>query len=167
MMALTNMVTPKVEFCRQFGIDISHDDWPSHHAPRMILADRGELMSVRLGARIVHSLRIQIENTSPGRGDLKSIVERRFGVVPAIFKPFAPGYVKSDFGTRGARDYRRESAMDLTDFTKIVIHAVLEHNREPVDGSLPRPYPDELIYSVFARHFAYLHASHSVALGME
>ncbi|MEH2530801.1 transposase InsO family protein [Bradyrhizobium sp. AZCC 1588] len=134
MMALTNMVTPKVEFCREFGIEIDHDQWPSHHAPRAILADRGELLSVRLGRRIVDSLRIQIENTSPGRGDLKSIVERRFGVVPAIFKQFTPGYVKPDFGTRGARDYRRDSAMDLTDFTKIVILAVLEHNRETVDG---------------------------------
>jgi transposase InsO family protein len=134
MMALINMVTPKVEFCRQFGIEISHDQWPSHHAPRTILADRGELMSVRLGKRIVDTLRIQIENTSPGRGDLKGIVERRFRVVPAIFKQWTPGYVKPDFGTRGARDYRLESALDLKEFTKIVILAVLQHNRETVDG---------------------------------
>lgn len=134
MMALINMVTPKVEFCRQYGIEIDHDQWPSHHGPRTILADRGELMSVRLGGRIVDSLRIQIENTTPGRGDLKAIVERRFGVVPSIFKQFTPGYVKPDFGTRGARDYRRDSAMDLTDFTRMVILAVLEHNREPVEG---------------------------------
>ena len=60
MMALINMVTPKVEFCRQFGIEISHDQWPSHHAPRTILADRGELMSVRLGKRIVDTLRIAL-----------------------------------------------------------------------------------------------------------
>jgi transposase InsO family protein len=134
MMALTNMVTPKVEFCRQFGIEINNDEWPSQHAPRAILADRGELMSVRLGGNIVDSLRIQIENTSPGRGDLKGIVERRFRVVPSIFKQFTPGYVKPDFGTRGARDYRLDSAMDLTDFTKVVILAVLQHNREKIDG---------------------------------
>jgi len=134
MMALTNMVTPKAEFCREFGIEIDHEQWPSHHAPRTILADRGELMSVRLGERIVNSLRIQIENTTPGRGDLKAIVERRFGTVPAIFKQFTPGYVRPDFGARGAHDYRRDSAMDLRDFTKIVILAVLEHNREIIHG---------------------------------
>jgi hypothetical protein len=88
----------------------------------------------RVRKRIVDSLRIQIENTAPGRGDLKGIVERRFRVVPAIFKQFTPGYVKPDFGTRGARDYRLDSAMDLADFTKVVILAVLQHNREKIDG---------------------------------
>jgi len=133
MMALTNMVTPKKEFCRQYDIEIEEDDWPSHHAPRTILADRGELMSVQLGENIVNSLRIQIENTSPGRGDLKGIVERRFRVVPSIFKQFTPGYVEPDFGKRGADDYRLDAAMNLKEFTQIVIHAILQHNRETID----------------------------------
>jgi hypothetical protein len=132
MMALTNMVTPKVEFCRQYNIEIEHEEWPSQHTPRAILADRQELMSAWLGRTIVDSLRIQIENTSSGRAGLNGILERRFGVVPAIFKQFTPGYVKPDFGTRGACDYRLDSAMDLTDFTKLVILAFLEHNRETV-----------------------------------
>jgi hypothetical protein len=115
MMALTNMATPKVEFCRQYNIEIEHDEWPFQHAQRAILADREELMSAQLGGRIVDSLRIQIENTSPVRAALNGIIERRFGVVPAIFKQFTRGYVEPDFETRGARDYRFESAMDLTD----------------------------------------------------
>jgi Mu transposase, C-terminal len=71
-----------------------------------------------LGKWIMESLRIQIENTSPGRGELDLMVERRFGVVPAIFKQWTPGYVKPDFGTRGARDYRLDSALDLTEFRR-------------------------------------------------
>ncbi|WP_271672249.1 Mu transposase C-terminal domain-containing protein [Bradyrhizobium sp. CCBAU 51627] len=132
MMALTNMVTPKVEFCQQYGIEIDHEEWPSHHAPRSILADRGELMSVKLGTRIVDTLRIQIGNTTSGRGDLKAIVESRFKIVPTFFKPFVPGYVEPDFRTRGARDYRLDSAMDLNDFTQVVIRAVLQHNRSKI-----------------------------------
>ncbi|WFU24967.1 Mu transposase C-terminal domain-containing protein [Bradyrhizobium sp. CB1717] len=134
MMALTNMVTPKVEYCRQYGIEIDHEEWPAHHAPRSILADRGELMSEKLGSRIVDTLRIQIGNTTSGRGDLKAIVESRFKIVPMLFKPFMPGYVEPDFGTRGARDYRLESAMDLNDFTAAVIRAVLQHNRSKITG---------------------------------
>jgi hypothetical protein len=71
---------------------IEHDEWPSQHTPRAILADRQELMSAWLGRPIVHSLRIQIENTSQDRAALNGILERRFGVVPAIFKQFTPGY---------------------------------------------------------------------------
>lgn len=138
MMALVNMVTPKVEFCRRYGIDIVEADWPSHYAPRRIMGDRGELMSVPLGANIVKSLRVEIENASPGRADLKAMVERRFGIVPAKFRQFTPGYVEKDFNERGSRDYRLDAVLDLHEFTQLVILAVLEHNFSPIrDVRLP------------------------------
>lgn len=138
MMALVNMVAPKIEFCRRYGIDIVEADWPSHYAPRRIMGDRGELMSVALGANIVNSLRVEIENASPGRADLKAMVERRFGIVPAKFRQFTPGYVEKDFNERGSRDYRLDAALDLHEFTQLVIYAVLEHNFTPIrDVRLP------------------------------
>ena len=138
MMTLVNMVTPKVEFCRQHGIDIEEADWPSHHAPRRVMGDRGELMSIRLGANITRSLHIEIENASPGRPDLKALIERRFGIVPAKFRQFTPGYVEKDFNERGSRDYRLDAALDLHEFTQLVIYAVLEHNFTPIrDVRLP------------------------------
>ena len=42
MMALDNMVADKVEFCKQYGIDITPEQWPTHHLPEIIIADRGE-----------------------------------------------------------------------------------------------------------------------------
>ncbi|MBR0695332.1 DDE-type integrase/transposase/recombinase [Bradyrhizobium lablabi] len=132
MMALVNMVTPKVEFCAQYEIEIDEDEWPSHHAPRTILADKGELASCDLGQRIVDTLNIQIGNAASGRADLKAIVERRFGIVPTIFSPFIPGYVEKDFGQRGVRDYRLDAKLTLREFTKFMIRAVLEHNGEAV-----------------------------------
>lgn len=134
MMALINMVTPKVEFCKQYDIRIDFDDWPSHHPPKVLLADRGELSSVGLTELIEKSLRIQIENASPGRADLKALVERRFGIVPAIFKPFTPGYVEADFGERGARDYRLDAKLNLFEFTQALLYSVIEHNNHPVRG---------------------------------
>ena len=43
MMALLNATTDKVEFCKQYGIEIEEKDWPVHHLPESITADRGEL----------------------------------------------------------------------------------------------------------------------------
>jgi hypothetical protein len=140
MMALVNMVTPKVEYCAQFGIEINEDDWPSHHAPRYILADRGELKSCALGDRITDVLNIQIGNASPGRADLKAVVERRFGIVQPIFRPFVPGYVEKDHGERGARDYRLDAELTLNEFTKYMIYAVLEHNSGAVTN-IKTPVP--------------------------
>ncbi|RII26752.1 MAG: hypothetical protein CXR31_10115 [Geobacter sp.] len=138
MMVLVNTVTPKIEFCKQYDINIDESDWPSHYAPRCILADRGELMSVEKGENITRYLGIEIDNTSPGRADLKAIVERRFGIVPAKYKQFVPGYVQQDFGDRGARDYRLDAALNLREFTQMVIYAVLKHNLTPIrDIKLP------------------------------
>jgi hypothetical protein len=127
MMVLTNIVTPKVDFCRSYGIEIDECDWPSHHLPKQILADRGELLSVRLGKGIVKNLRVQIENARPGRGDMKAIVECLFRTIPRKFF-FLPGYVQDDFGERGAHDYRLDAALTLREFTQIIIYGVLAHN---------------------------------------
>ena len=134
MMALINMVTPKVEFCKQHGLEIDFADWPALNPPKAILADKGELSSVGLTEPIEKNLRIKIENAPTGRADLKAIVERRFGTVPTIWRPFTPGYVEPDFGQRGARDYRLDAKLNIHAFTQIVILSILEHNREPVSG---------------------------------
>ena len=43
MMALLNATMNKVEYCRQYGIEIEEKDWPVHYLPEAIIADRGEL----------------------------------------------------------------------------------------------------------------------------
>ncbi|WP_128943897.1 Mu transposase C-terminal domain-containing protein [Bradyrhizobium zhanjiangense] len=134
MMALVNMVSSKVEFCKEYGIVIDEAEWPAHHACKVLLGDKGELSSVGLTELIEAKLRIQIENAASGRADFKSIVERRFGTVPTVWKPFAPGYVESDYGQRGAHDYKLDAKLNIYEFTQLVIYAVLEHNSEPVSG---------------------------------
>lgn len=132
MMALINMVTPKVEYCGKYGIEIDEYEWLAHHAGNILLADRAELMSVDLGANITKNLKITIDNAPPGRADLKALVERRFGIVPRIFRPFTPGYIEKDFNTRNGHDYRLDAIYTLHEFTAQVIYAVLEHNSHPI-----------------------------------
>lgn len=134
MMVLVNMVMDKVAFCHEYGIDIGEDEWPCQEAPRRLMGDRAELMSVDLGENIVKNLKIDIENASPGRADLKGVIERTFGTVPLKFRPFVPGYVEKDFNERGAEDYRLKATLNLYEFTQLVILAVLEHNEETIRG---------------------------------
>jgi hypothetical protein len=55
MMALVNVVTPKVEFCRGYEIDIEPWQWSCHHWPRKIMGDRGELLSTKAGQNVIRS----------------------------------------------------------------------------------------------------------------
>jgi len=140
MTVLINMVTPKVDFCKRFGINITENQWPSFHAPKRLLADRGELMSVRLGNDIVDNLGIDILNVTAGRPDLKALVERRFGIIKAKFGDFAPGFVKDKFkDVRGVKDIRLNATLNLFEFTQMLIRAVLIHNMTPIRDLRPPP----------------------------
>lgn len=132
MTLLANVVTPKVAFCAEYGIQITEDMWPSHHLPSRILGDKGEMMSTQAGPLIVENLGTNVENAPSGRPDFKAYVERRFGIVPSKFKAFTPGYVEKDFKQRGSRDYRLDAALNIREFTAMVIWSVLECNAAPI-----------------------------------
>ncbi len=126
-MALLNAVSDKVEFCRQYGIEIREEDWPVHHLPEVIVADRGELAGGNIEA-LVNILNVKVQNTPPYRADLKSIIERFFGLTNERVKPFLPGAINLDGRERGDRDYRLDAKLDLYQFTQIIIRSVLFHN---------------------------------------
>jgi hypothetical protein len=77
MLALENATLNKVAFCQEFGIQIDEADWPSHHLPEGILADRGELEGYNAD-NLVNALNVRVSNTPPYRADWKGIVERNF-----------------------------------------------------------------------------------------
>jgi hypothetical protein len=133
MMALLNAASDKVAYCKDFGIEISTEDWASAGLSTVILGDRGELEST-LAERMSTVLGITVENTPPYRPDWKGIVERMFGLLPAKFKHFVPGYIDVDYQQRGGQDYRLDAALTLQEFTRIVILSVLDHNATTIGG---------------------------------
>ena len=80
MMALYNATTDKVDYCHQFGIEITEEQWPCHHVPAVLLGDRGELESHKAD-NLVTMLGIRVDNAPPYRGDLKPIIESHFKTI--------------------------------------------------------------------------------------
>jgi hypothetical protein len=152
MLALENMALDKVAFCKEYGFDISEREWPSHHLPREILADRGELLSKNSDS-LTNSLHIRVSNTPPYRPDWKGCVERHFRLLNDTYCSWVPGRV-DDHPRRGEPDYRLDAKMTLHDFRRFIIDCVLEHNttyRVPDDCLDPAiiaagidPYPCNL-----------------------
>jgi len=133
MMALANTAMDKVEYCKQFGIDIEEWEWPCSQLPQKFLADRGELASNNVESPI-ENLDIKIENTKSYRGDAKGIVEKNFNVQQEKFRPYVEGYVEKDIKERGDNDYRLDACLTLYEFTRIVIRCVLQHNRAMMEN---------------------------------
>ncbi len=132
MMALDNMIANKVEYCREYGIEISEEQWSCRHLPEIIIADRGEFEGYNV-ENLINNLNIKIENTSPYRGDLKGIVERSFRTTNEKIKHKTPGAIQKEFRKRGDRDYRLDATLTLEEFTKIYINIVLHHNSKIID----------------------------------
>ena len=137
---LQNTFADKVGYCCQHGLEIDAQDWPSHHLPTKIMTDRGsEFVSGPL-ENLCESYHIEIENLPAYRPDLKGVVEKLFDLIQNAYKPLlkGKGVIESDTQERGAPDYRRQGALDLEQFTSVVLRCVLFYNAKSVQIGFTR-----------------------------
>lgn len=127
MMAIANMAADKVTYCKQYGIEIKESEWPCYHIPSALLGDRGEMES-KNADNLVNMLGIRIVNAPPYRADLKGIIEQHFHTINTNSVALLPGSVKPDMSKRGGHDYRLDAALDIRQFTQIIIKCVLYYN---------------------------------------
>lgn len=127
MLALDNVVSDKVAFCAEYGITIREEDWPCHHLPEGLLADRGEFEGYQAD-HLVNALDIRVSNTPPYRADWKGIIERHFRIANERVIHFTPGAVIYPH-TRGGADYRLDASLTLDEFRRLLICHALDHNQ--------------------------------------
>lgn len=127
MMAIANAASDKTTYCREYGINITGEEWPCHHIPSAILGDRGEMES-RNADNLVSMLGIRVENTPPYHADLKGIIEQHFRTINTNATIMLPGRVKPDMAERGGKDYRLDAKLDIRQFTAVIIKCVLYYN---------------------------------------
>lgn len=127
MMAIINMAADKVAYCKEYGVGITESEWPCHHVPAVLRADRGEVES-KSADNLINMLGIRIENCPAYRADWKGIVEQHFRTINTNSVALLPGSVKPDMSKRGGRDYRLDATLDIRQFTQIIIKCVLYYN---------------------------------------
>jgi hypothetical protein len=127
MLALDNVMSDKVTFCAEYGISIREEDWPCHHLPEGLLADRGEFEGYQVDY-LVDALSLRVSNTPPYRADWKGIIERHFRIANERVIHFTPGAVRRPH-TRGDADYRLDAALTLDEFRQLLICHALDHNQ--------------------------------------
>lgn len=126
-MAIMNTCIDKVSYCKEFDIDITHEQWPIQGLPQTIIADRGELEGIKI-ENLINSLAVTVQSAPSYRADWKASVERFFGLTNERTKPFLPGVVDLDGRERGDADYRLKSRLDLYQFSQIIIKCIIFHN---------------------------------------
>lgn len=132
-MALLNMIEDKVAFVKHnCDRDITEEQWPCHHIPEIILADRGEFEGT-CPEKLVTLLNIDLETTPPYRGDLKGIVERYFRTVNEHIRYSTPGAIKREYNARVDQDPRFAAELDIDEIRNLIIHQIIKHNNKIID----------------------------------
>ena len=135
MEAILSLGQDKEALCRKLGIEYDPADWPAHGIlPEMFLADQGELTSKK-ARRIARALRSMLSNVPGLRPDWKPLVECGFAMLHQIVGPHAPAY-SPDAENRRRRGVNQDrySALNLEEFTSLVVKAIITHNKTMQTG---------------------------------
>ena len=130
MLCLANAVQDKVEYCREHGIEINANQWPSQGLPHEVITDKGtEFFGPRM-QELCRKYGVEIQSLPPFRPDGKGLVEKSFDLIQQRYKPLlrGKGVIEPDAQERWSTDYRSQSVLNLDEFIKIVIHCVLYIN---------------------------------------
>lgn len=138
---LENAAHDKVQFCQQYGIKITPEQWPSCDLPYEIITDKGKDFCSERIKEFCARYGIEMQSLPPFRPDQKSSVEKSFDLLQARYKPLlrGKGTIEDDAQERWSTDYRTQAVLDLDEFTAIVIHCVtyLNSGRILTTGKTP------------------------------
>jgi hypothetical protein len=126
-MALANAGMDKVQYCKEYGVNIDKSEWPCEHMCELLTADRGELEGDKPD-NFINNIGVDVEILPPYRADWKGIIEYEFRRLNLAAILWLPGSIKKHFRERGDKDYRLDAALTLPEFTAIIIRCVLQHN---------------------------------------
>lgn len=125
--AILHAFSDKVEYAKRYGIDIKTSDWPCHHAPAAMIADRGELKG-KVPCAVIPTTGVSFEIAPVDRPDMKGIVENSFNMLNRSALHDLPGTTKGKPRKRMEPDPRQSAVLTLNELTGILIRAVIEHN---------------------------------------
>lgn len=128
-MAILNSASDKVELAKDFGLEISPDDWPWKYLPGKVMADRGELVSNKADL-ISDNLGIDLSNAPSYRPDLKGCIERMIKTLQDRLVGLLTevGAIGKDDGERGVADSRKKATLTLQDIEQLLFKEVIYHN---------------------------------------
>ena len=152
---MNNVITNKIDYCKQYGILINDEEWDCNQLPGIMVTDRGaEYCSCTFEQ--ISELGVTVVNLPSYRPELKGIVEKFFDLVQSYYKPYlkGKGVIEPDFQQRGAHDYRLDACLTLEDFRKILLRCIVHYNsnrrlssvsytKEMLDKRI-KPYSNEL-----------------------
>ena len=140
---MLNVIADKQEWCRKHGVFIEPQEWDSNKLPGVLITDMGSEYKGNTFSQITE-LGVKIVNLEPYRPELKSSIERFFGLIQDEYKKHlkGKGVIEPDYQERGAHDYRKDACLTLREFEQIVLHCIVYYNSSRV---VDFPFTEEML----------------------
>ena len=140
---MLNVIADKQDWCSKHGVFIEPQEWDSNKLPGVFVTDMGSEYRGDTFSQVTE-LGVKIINLEPYRPELKSSVERFFGLIQDEYKKHlkGKGVIEPDYQERGAHDYRKDACLTLREFEQIILHCIVYYNsRRVVDF----PFTEEML----------------------
>ena len=140
-LALYNCFSDKAAVFERLGLPYETKDWPCHELPNVLRADRAELVS-NMGQEFPAS-GIRVEIPPPMNPQAKGTVEGKHAEIkrPQTGRFDLPGRYNK-IRKRRDPDGKKEAALDIFEFERILVEIIMDINRESVEAR--RIPPDAL-----------------------
>ena len=140
---MLNVIADKQEWCSKHGVFIEPQEWDSNKLPGVFVTDMGSEYKGNTFSQITE-LGVKIVNLEPFRPELKSSIERFFGLIQGEYKKHlkGKGVIEPDYQERGAHDYRKDACLTLREFEQIVLYCIVYYNNSRV---VDFPFTEEML----------------------
>ena len=140
---MLNVIADKQEWCSKHGVFIEPQEWDSDKLPGVFVTDMGSEYKGDTFSQVTE-LGVKIVNLEPYRPELKSSIERFFGLIQGEYKKHlkGKGVIEPDYQERGAHDYRKDACLTLREFEQIILHCIVYYNSSRV---VDFPFTEEML----------------------
>ncbi|WP_158608954.1 DDE-type integrase/transposase/recombinase [Paraburkholderia sp. RAU2J] len=139
-LALENMVSPKDEFCAQYGFTITVEDWPCEHLPARFHCDRGcEYKQSLPWKHIGKVFAVGIDNSAAFEPFWRGVIERRFGIIPLIAQRHGYGIVEAYRDAPRNFNCAVDALWTRSEFIRELLRAIHLYHRTPISGEIYTP----------------------------
>lgn len=147
---MLNVIADKQKWCKEHGVFIKKGEWDSDKLPGVLVTDMGSEYKGDTFSQIAE-LGVKIVNLEPYRPELKSTIERLFGLIQDEYKKHlkGKGVIEPDFQERGAHDYRKDACLTLKQFEQIILHCIIYYNNHRI---IDFPFTEAMISAEVKPH---------------
>jgi|GEM_PF-4233880 hypothetical protein len=127
-LALFHAIRKKVEFAKEYGLDLTDDEWAEYGMPRVLLVDNEEFQN-KISASVGKDLGLEVCYSRAYRGDDKGLSESSFNMIHAMAKnEKIPGFRYKNLIGRNRNLPMKTACLTLFEMQQILIIYAIYHN---------------------------------------